>query len=142
MLLFLDANVLFAAAYSAEGNARAIFQLAAICGATVASSTFAVEEAARNLRLKAPSAEIDFRRLVERIEWAGGPDRRTLERAGKYALPEKDVPILAAAISIRANLLVTGDRRHFGPLFGKKFEGVEILPPAQALLRLLGRRGA
>lgn len=57
MLLFLDANALFAAAYSAWGIARAILQLASLSGATAASSTFAVEEAARNLRLKAPTAE-------------------------------------------------------------------------------------
>ncbi len=141
MILFLDANVLFAAAYGAEGNARAILRLAPLSGATVASSTFAVEEAARNLRLKAPGAESELAKLMGSITLAGGPDRRTLVRAARHGLPEKDVPILAAALSIRANLLVTGDRRHFGPLFGKKVGGVEILSPAQALLRLLDRRG-
>ncbi len=139
MILFLDANVLFAAAYSAEGNARAILRLAPLCGATVASSTFAVEEAARNLRLKAPAAESGFVSLMGGITLAGGPDRRTLEQALRHGLPEKDVPILAAAIAIRANLLVTGDRRHFGPLFGKKVGGVEILPPKEAVERLLDR---
>ncbi len=139
MLLFLDANVLFAAAYSAEGNARAILQLAALSGATVASSTFAVEEAVRNLRLKAPAAESELVILMDRITLAGGADRRALERASRHGLPEKDLPILAAAIAIRANLLVTGDRRHFGPLFGKKIAGVEILPPADAIVRLLDR---
>ena len=138
MLLFLDANVLFAAAYSAEGNARAILQLAALSGATVASSTFAVEEAVRNLGLKAPAAESELVILMDRITLAGGADRRALERASRHGLPEKDLPILAAAIAIRANLLVTGDRRHFGPLFGQKIGSVEILPPLAALERLLG----
>lgn len=138
MLLFLDANVLFAAAYSAGGIARAILQLASLSGATAASSTFAVEEAARNLRLKAPTAESEFVDLIEKITLAGGPDRRALERASKHRLPEKDVPILGAAIAMRANILVTGDRRHFGPLFGQKIGSVEILPPLAALERLLG----
>ena len=106
----------------------------------VASSTFAVEEAARNLRLKAPAEESELVILMGSITLAGGPDRRTLERASRHGLPEKDVPILAAAIAIRANLLVTGDRRHFGRLFGKKVDGVEILPPAAALVRLLRPR--
>ena len=137
MLLFLDANVLFAAAYSAKGNARAILQLAPLAGATVASSAFAVEEAARNLRLKAPAAESELVILMGSVTLAGGPDRRALERASRQGLPEKDVPILAAAIAIRANLLVTGDRRHFGPHYGKKIGGVEILPPADVVSRLL-----
>lgn len=139
MLLFLDANVLFAAAYRAEGNARALLHLATHSGATVASSTFAVDEAMRNLRLKAPAAESEFQILMGGITLAGGPDRRALDRAYRHGLPEKDVPILAAAIAIRANLLVTGDRRHFGPLFGRKIDGVEILAPADAVDRLLQR---
>lgn len=131
--------MLFAAAYRAEGNARAILRMAPLCGATVASSAFAVEEAARNLRLKAPAAESGFVSLLGSITLAGGPDRRTLEQALGHGLPEKDAPILAAAITIRANLLVTGDRRHFGLLFGKKVGGVEILPPKEAVERLLDR---
>ena len=139
MLLFLDANVLFAAAYRGEGNARAIFHLAPLTGTTLASSTFAVEEAARNLRLKAPAAEAELVTLMDSITMAGGPDRRALERASKHGLPEKDVPILAAAMAIRASLLATGDRHHFGPRYGRKISGVEILPPADAGARLLQR---
>jgi len=139
VLLFLDANVLFAAAYSAGGNARAIMSLAPLAGANVASSTFAAEEALRNLRLKAPAAESEFQVLMDGITLAGGPDRPALERASGQGLPEKDVPILAAAIAIRATLLVTGDRRHFGALFRTKIGGVEILPPADTVLRLLAR---
>jgi predicted nucleic acid-binding protein len=137
VVLFLDANVLFAAAYSAEGNARAILRLAPLCGSTAASSTFAVEEAARNLRLKAPAAESELVHLMGGVTLAGGPDRRTLERASGHGLPEKDVPILAAAISLRAAVLVTGDRRHFGPLYGRRVGGVEILPSAETVARLL-----
>jgi hypothetical protein len=29
-------------------------------------------------------------------------------------LPDKDQPVLAAAIRLRCNVLVTGDRTHFG----------------------------
>lgn len=139
MILFLDANVLFASAYSAGGNARAVLRMAPLLGATVASSTFAVEEAVRNLRLKAPSAEPEFVALLAGITLVGGPDRKSLERAARHGLPEKDVPILAAALAVRASLLVTGDRRHFGSLFGKKIGGVEILPPKEAVTWLLQR---
>lgn len=52
-------------------------------------------------------------------------------------LPPKDAPILAAAVQARADGLVTGDRTHFGPLYGRRFEGVLVLSPAEALARLL-----
>jgi len=47
-------------------------------------------------------------------------------------------PILAAALSANATVLVTGDRRHFGALFGKTLNRtVTVLPPREALERLL-----
>ena len=61
--------------------------------------------------------------------------------AGKYelpegvSLPEKDVPILLAAIAARATYLLTGDLRHFGSYFGKRVEGILVLPPGEYLRR-------
>jgi hypothetical protein len=46
-------------------------------------------------------------------------------------IKEKDKPILLAAISARADYLLTGDIRDFGRFYGKKINGVTILPPAQ-----------
>ena len=48
-------------------------------------------------------------------------------------LPEKDVPILLAAIEARCTYLLTGDVRHFGPYLGKKIGGIQIALPAQYL---------
>lgn len=48
-------------------------------------------------------------------------------------LPEKDIPILLAAIEARCTHLITGDLRHFGPFFGKKLSGILVLPPADYL---------
>jgi hypothetical protein len=44
-------------------------------------------------------------------------------------LPEKDRPVLAAAIRQRCDVLVTGDRTHFGAGYGKAFGGVVIHSP-------------
>jgi hypothetical protein len=44
-------------------------------------------------------------------------------------LPEKDRPVLAAAIHHRCDILITGDRTHFGPLYGKQLQGVLIRRP-------------
>jgi hypothetical protein len=51
-------------------------------------------------------------------------------------LPEKDRPVLAAAMRLRCDALVTGGRTHFGTGYGKVFGGVTIDSPrslAQAL---------
>jgi uncharacterized protein len=48
-------------------------------------------------------------------------------------LPQKDAPILLAAIAARATHLITGDLRHFGPFFGKELAGIAIYSPADYL---------
>jgi len=55
-------------------------------------------------------------------------------------LPDKDVPILLAAIEARATHLITGDLRHFGPYFGKKIQGILVLPPRNYLKKAGPRR--
>jgi len=45
----------------------------------------------------------------------------------------KDEPILKAAISAKANFLITGDMKDFGKFYGERIEGVLILPPAAYL---------
>jgi hypothetical protein len=44
-------------------------------------------------------------------------------------LPPKDRPVLAAAIRLGCDALVTGDRTHFGPLYGRTIHGVRIHSP-------------
>lgn len=41
-------------------------------------------------------------------------------------LPQKDRPVLMAAINARANYLITGDMTHFGKYFGHSIMGVKI----------------
>ena len=45
-------------------------------------------------------------------------------------LPEKDQPILQAALEAQATHLLTGDKEHCGPYFGRRLSGVLVLPPA------------
>lgn len=123
--VFLDANVLFSAAY--KENAR-LLELWALKNVALWSSRYALEEARTNL-----PKEDQQRRL---LKLAGV---LTLHEAGDSKLPpaiqlhEKDLPILQAAIEARANYLLTGDIRHFGPYLGKKIQGVQILVPAEYL---------
>ena len=54
----------------------------------------------------------------------------TLEAAALW-LPEKDRPVLLAAMALACDVLVTGDSRHFGAGYGKRFEGVIVYSPRQ-----------
>jgi hypothetical protein len=45
----------------------------------------------------------------------------------RVQLPEKDNPILLAAIDGQATHLLIGDAKHFGPYFGQTVTGVTIL---------------
>ena len=137
MRLFLDANVLFTAAHNPGGRSAAIFQLARAGLCTVVTSPHALEEARRNLRLKHPSAASALEELVAATSIGPEALSEGVGWAVDQGLPLKDAPILAAAAHAGCDVLVTGDRTHFGSLYGKKLRGVEVLPPAEALERLL-----
>ncbi len=140
MRLFLDANVIFTAACSPEGRSAALFELASRRHCALVSSAFAVEEAVRNLRVKRPASVQRVDRLLGALTIQPEPTPAEVAWAIEQGLPPKDAPILAAAVAARAAWLVTGDRTHFGPLFGRPFRGVTIALPAEALARVLGSR--
>jgi len=123
--LFLDANVLFSAAYRSDTGLLELWKLVVLC-----SSRYALEEARINL-----SNEVQRTRLVRLAGKVRLFDAGERELPHGVALPEKDVPILLAAIEANATHLLTGDIRHFGSLFGKRVEGILVLPPGDYLRR-------
>jgi uncharacterized protein len=134
--LFLDANVLFSAAASPDGVAPSLLTLAGSGACELVTSSFAVVETERNLRAKAPAAVARWNRVRHVIAVVPEADPRVARRSGTE-LPEKDRPILAAAVACGAHVLVTGDRRHFGPLIGRAVGGTAVLAPREALAWLL-----
>lgn len=132
--LFIDANVLFTAAHNPEGKAAFIISLGAEKVWEVCTSTFAVEEARRNLRAKYPSAEKKLAELLSSVtvvlEQSGAPYPDILDK--------KDRPIFQAAYVCRASHLITGDLAHFGALMNKpkKTSGITITTPARFLSSL------
>lgn len=136
MRVFLDANVLFSGAHSPGGRARGLFSLAESGFCELVTSEHAIGEAKRNLAMKHPSAVKDFKDLMKQITRAaeGGPS--LVAWAAGLGLPENDAPILAAAAAASADLLVTGDRRHFGHLYGKTAGRVRIVTLREALKAL------
>jgi len=126
--LFLDANVLFSAAYRANAGLLQFWKLknVALC-----SSRYAQEEASINLEQDIQKRRLQ--KLVRAIEFFD-PIPRGLPR--DFILPDKDVPIFLAAIAARATHLITGDLHHFGRYFGKSIEGMLVLPPGEYLRKI------
>src|SRR5271155_2021282 len=123
--LFLDANVLFSAAYRPDAGLLSLWKLKNV---TLCSSRYAVEEARFNLddddqraRLETVSQHLHLFEAAARDLPSG------------ISLPEKDVPILLAAMEARASHLLTGDVRHFGSHFGSRIAGILILLPCEYL---------
>jgi predicted nucleic acid-binding protein len=121
--LFLDANVMFSAAYRRNSGLRRLWQLTEV---DLLTSGYAVEEARRNLDAGKIS-ELDP--LLEKMEIAAAMPSAVAWKPA-VDLPEKDRPILAGAIHAKATHLITGDVTHFGPYFGSKIGGVLIITPA------------
>ena len=136
MRIFLDANILFSAART-DGAIRRLLALIAEAGHECHADTYVVEEARRNLALKAPDSLPALDRLVPRIQVAQVKPG-VAEAEAVRSLPEKDRPVLAAAIQLGCQVLVTGDRTHFGALYGKTLGGVKIHSPRSLAEMLLG----
>src|SRR5215469_6224482 len=123
--LFLDANVLFSAAYRANAG---LVQFWRLKDTTLCSSRSALEEARINL-----VENTQQRRLVKLARHVHLFDAAPRELPAGLSLPEKDVPIFLAAMEARATHLITGDIRHFGLRFSKQIVGILVLPPADYL---------
>lgn len=131
MRLFLDANVLFTAAHNPQGKAAFVIEMAGESGWELVTSELAVEEARRNLERKFPDCVpmLDsILRVIKRHLAAPSCDC-------PVSLPEKDRPILSAAMLSGATHLLTGDRKHFGPYMNapQRTAGVSIQTVAEFL---------
>jgi uncharacterized protein len=124
--VFLDANVLYSAAYVESSGLARLWSLNDV---ELVSSTYAIEEARRNLAIDGPDALQRFTLLTQALSTAAAPQALTLPR--NVQLDPKDQPILLAAIHGKSKYLLTGDAKHLGHLYGKRVEGVLVLRPAQ-----------
>jgi predicted nucleic acid-binding protein len=123
--LFLDANVLFSAAYLPYTGLLRLWNLKET---VLRTSRYALEEARANLE-----QEAQHRRLIQLSENLQLFEAEKDRLPPGIFLPEKDVPILLAAFGAGASHLLTGDIRHFGPFLGKKIEGVAVMLPGEYL---------
>ncbi len=125
--LFLDANVLFSAAYREDAGVRKLWDLRE---AELVTSAYAVEEARRNL--DTGERRSDLGGLLEAVRVSNLlADPTAFPEIEASGLPEKDLPILRAAVASGATYLVTGDRKHFGDLLAEEVAEVLVLRPAE-----------
>jgi len=135
--LFLDANILFSAAYRDGSPALLLFDLAIAGRCQVVTSEFAWDEAYRNIRLEHPRRLHALEALRGRLESVPAPSPAATANALQHGLPDKDAPILAAAGFAGVDILVTGDRTHFGQLYGRDLGGLRVLTLRDTLECLL-----
>lgn len=124
--IFLDANVLFSAAYRPDAGLARLWQLEAV---ELMTSAHAAEEATLNLTEE--DQRVRLAKLLERVRIT----TTVAPLPPGVKLPGKDRPILQAAIQAQATHLLTGDKQHFGPHFGCHLGGVLVLPPAEYFAR-------
>lgn len=125
MRIFIDANILFSAAYTPSGRVARLFGLADELGFELVSSDYAVNEAIANLQRKKPRALTRLAQLLPQIQlmtWSA-------PQPCPVPLQDKDRPVLAAAIEGRCEVLLTGDVRDFGRFMNQpeRTGGVAVL---------------
>ena len=122
-IVFLDASVLLSAAYRSGAKISRLWQRDDV---RLTTSSYAVEEARRNLDTTEQRDRLT--ELLHRVAITQAIPRDPLP--GWIILPDKDVPILQAAIAAGATHLLTSDIKHFGRCYWQIVEGVRKIPPA------------
>jgi predicted nucleic acid-binding protein len=139
--VFLDANILIAAAIEPEGGSSMICGLP---GVVLVTNEQAAKEAWDNL--VSARARWDPARCRERLlallstmeVHASGVDRSSFLFCPWALSDPDDVPILMSAIGTACRYLVTSDVACFGRYYGQTLEGVTVLSVSK-FLRLMRR---
>lgn len=135
MRIFLDANVLF----SASKQPCAMAQLIQVCldrTHILVMDGYVLAEASKNLDAKFPVGRLKLSELQSRCEFVERPRTQASYPDVTPLLPEKDLPVLLSAIDADCDVLVTGDKKHFGGLYGQVIHGVLILSSAMLAAKL------
>lgn len=131
MRLFLDTSVVLAACGRASGAARAIFAGAPANGWLLLTSAYVLGEVEKNLAKFPPEARQAWSQLAAQLTVTR--DVWTYDRPVVFA-PAKDRPILFTAAAW-ARVLLTLDTGDFAGLMPMGFYHLEILKPAEFLVR-------
>lgn len=132
MKVFLDANILFSGSQSGSPVRLLLDRLQ--FHAVLMAHPGVVEEAKRNLSAKKPEWLGAFESLCAKLEIS-----TRMGACPDVGLPAKDQPVLAAAVACASDFLLTGDRLHFGHLFGSTVAGVRVLSVREMAQEMINR---
>jgi len=132
--VFLDSNIIISGLISDKAAPRLILDL--LCYELpfmqAANGQYNLEEIVRTITRKLSAARPVFHDFMSRlkIEVIPLPKRKKLE---KYCgvIVDEDLPVLVSAIECGADFLVTGDKKHFGGLRGRKDIPLKIYSPSE-----------
>ena len=131
MRLFLDSSVLLAASGSATGASRMVVEESLQWGWTLLSSVYCLEETRANLSKLGEIAANDFACVVEPVvDFA-----RTglvIDRPLIYRVT-KDRPVIATALALKCDGLLTLDGADFHKLLGRQVYELRIRTPGEWL---------
>lgn len=132
LTVFLDANVLFSAAVGGPAF-ELIWELARRRRIRLVTSAHCRAEATANIERKRPASGSRLEQALAEVALAPEPAPRLVD-AARRLLPEKDAPVLAAALGAGADVLVTGDLKHFGGLMKRDDLPLRVRSPRAFLL--------
>jgi len=129
--VFLDASVILAACGRDSGASRRIFDIHKHEGWAILASGYVMGEVRANIESLGKQAVSDWRRFESDLRLVR--DQFVVNWPVVFA-PAKGRPILFTALAF-ADVLLTLDKRDFGPLMGVGFYGLEIMKPGDFLKR-------
>ena len=127
--LFLDANIIISAAWK---DGTEIARIWSFDGIQLLTSNYVMGEVSRNL--PAIDQVERLRRLMLSVRIVSIDESIKLPEAA--LLPLKDRPVLIGAVQAGADYLVSGDKKHFGVLFGASVRGTRVISPPELLSAL------
>lgn len=133
--IFVDTSVIVAGIASRRGASYAILLLGELGFIRLVIIPYILNEAERNFQKKLPAALPDYQRVKTQINWDIQPNPSAiLFSQWEDVIPQKDIPVLAAAVSAQPHRLVTLDTKHFidNPDVASK-SGVKILTPGDLI---------
>jgi len=134
--IFLDSNVILSGFISEKGAPRLILDL--LCHefpfVSAATGQYNIEEIDRAINRKLPSLRAIFHDYMARLklEIVPLPSKAALDDY-RGVIEDADLPVLVSAIQCGATYLVTGDKKHFGGLKGRKDIPVKVCTPSEVV---------
>lgn len=136
--VFLDTSVIIAAAISSRGASRALLNLISAGGCTGFVSAYVLDEVQRNVGRKAPHMVSTMDAIIAQAGFIlVTPTLHQIVQAEQH-VELKDAPVVAAAVAVGVDALVTLDKKH---LLHREREireafGIAVVDPG-AIIRLV-----